>query len=142
SKNRRHPLTRSDSEAILNLFAGALADQTKNEPLSFRHLCEAVRAVHARAVGSYSVVVMIAGYGLVAFRDPSGIRPLQFARKKETDGKNSYLFTSESTVAQFLDYTEVEDVRAGELIAATLEGEVFRAKPLPAGSHEALAETP
>lgn len=129
SKARRHPLTGSDSETILNLFAESLADQTRNEPLAFRHLCEAVASVHRQAIGSYSVVVMIAGYGLVAFRDPRGFRPLVYGRKKEKDGKTSTLFASESTVAQFLDYTEIQDVRPGELIAATLEGEVFRAIP-------------
>ncbi len=129
SKARRHPLTRSDSEAILNLFAESLADQTRDEPLTFRHLCEAVAAVHRQAVGSYSVVVMIAGYGLVAFRDPLGLRPLHLARRKEKDGKTSTLFASESTVAQFLDYSEFEDVRPGELVAATIEGELFRAIP-------------
>lgn len=129
SKARRHPLTRSDSEAILNLFAESLADQTRDEPLAFRHLCEAVAAVHRQAVGSYSVVVMIAGYGLIAFRDPHGFRPLVVARRKEKDGKHSTLFASESTVAQFLDYSEIQDVRPGELVAATLEGEVFRAIP-------------
>jgi amidophosphoribosyltransferase len=141
TKARRHPLTRSDSEAILNLFAESLADQTRNESLTFRHLCEAVAAVHRQAIGSYSVVVMIAGYGLVAFRDPHGFRPLVFARKKEKDGKTSTLFASESTVAQFLDYTEIQDVRPGELIAATLEGEIFRAIPkMPVGSGDALTE--
>jgi amidophosphoribosyltransferase len=131
SGTRRHPLTRSDSEAILNLFAESLGEQTRSEKLSFRHLCEAVSAVHRQAVGSYSIVTLIAGYGLVAFRDPNGIRPLQFAKRKEKDGKTSFLFTSESTVAQFLDYGEVEDVRPGELVAVTLDGEVFRANVAP-----------
>lgn len=137
---RRHPLTRSDSEVILNLFAEALAEQTKTEPLSFRHLCEAVRAVHQKAVGSYSVVVMIAGYGLIAFRDPHGIRPLVFGKRKEANGKKSFLFASESTVAQFLDYTDCEDVGAGEIIAATLEGDVFRAKLTPQKSRPCMFE--
>lgn len=142
SQARRHPLTRSDSEAILNLFAESLADQTRNEPLTFRHLCEAVATVHRRAVGSYSVVVMIAGYGLVAFRDPYGFRPLVMGRKKEKDGKTSTLFASESTVAQFLDYGEIQDVRPGELVAATTEGEIFRAIPKSAmpGKEDALPE--
>lgn len=131
TKSRRHPLTGSDSETILNLFAESLAVQTRDEPLAFRHLCEAVASVHRQAIGSYSVVVMIAGYGLVAFRDPRGFRPLSFARKKEKDGKMSTLFASESTVAQFLDYSEIQDVRPGELIAATIEGEIFRAVPAP-----------
>jgi amidophosphoribosyltransferase len=129
SQARRHPLTRSDSEAILNLFAESLADQTREEPLAFRHLCEAVATVHRRAIGSYSVVALIAGYGLVAFRDPHGFRPLVMGRREEKDGKTSTLFASESTAAQFLDYTEIQDVRPGELVAATLEGEVFRAVP-------------
>jgi amidophosphoribosyltransferase len=143
SQARRHPLTRSDSEAILNLFSESLGEQTRNEPLTFRHLCEAVATVHRRAVGSYSVVVMIAGYGLVAFRDPHGFRPLVMGRKKEKDGKTSTLFASESTVAQFLDYSEIQDVRPGELIAATVEGEIFRAIPsLPVASSGSEAPVP
>jgi len=130
SKARRHPLTRSDSETILNLFAESLADQTRNEALTFRHLRAAVAAVHRQAVGSYSIVVMIAGYGLVAVRDPHGFRPLVFGKRKERDGKNSFLFASESTVAQFLDYSEIQDVHPGELVAVTNEGEVFRAIPM------------
>ncbi|MBC7386972.1 MAG: amidophosphoribosyltransferase [Cryobacterium sp.] len=140
SKSRRHPLTRSDSEAILNLFAEALAEQTKAETISFRHICEAVRAVHREAVGSYSVVIMIAGYGLIAFRDPLGLRPLVFGKRREADGKNSYLFASESTVAQFLDYTECVDVGAGELIATTLAGEVFRARIVEEKSRPCMFE--
>ncbi len=128
SKVRRHPLTRSDSEAILNLFAERLADETRDSDLSFRHVCEAVKNVFKYAVGSYSVVTLVAGYGLVAFRDPKGFRPLHFAKRTEEDGTRSHMFASESVAAQFLDYTEVEDVRPGELIVVTLDGEVFRAK--------------
>jgi amidophosphoribosyltransferase len=137
---RRHPLTRSDSETILNLFAESLADQTRDEPLAFRHLCEAVRAVHRQAIGSYSVVMLIAGYGMIAFRDPNGIRPLIFAKRKERDGKASFLFASESTVAQFLDYGDIEDVGAGELIATTLEGQVHRARIGKTAAEDSAAE--
>jgi amidophosphoribosyltransferase len=140
SKSRRHPFTGSDSETILNLFAESLAAQTKDEPLAFRHLCEAVASVHRQAIGSYSIVVMIADYGLVAFRDPYGLRPLICARKKEKDGKTSTLFASESTVAQFLDYSEIQDVRPGEVVVATLEGEIFRA--VPKNSRSTGAEAP
>lgn len=128
SKIRRHPLTRSDSETILNLFAETLADETRDADLSFRHVCEAVKNVFKHAVGSYSVVTLVAGYGLVAFRDPKGFRPLFFGKRKEADGNLSYLFASESVAAQFLDYTEIEDVRPGELVVVTLDGEVYRAK--------------
>jgi amidophosphoribosyltransferase len=127
-ESRRHPLTQSDTETILNLFAEALARASEGQKLNFRHICEAITQVHKRAIGSYSCVALIAGYGIIGFRDPHGIRPLLFARRTENDGKESYLFASESGAAQFLDYQSIQEVGCGELIAVTLDGRVERAK--------------
>lgn len=127
---RRHALTTSDSEAILNLFAEALSRKAMSHRLSFHSIASAVHEVMERAVGSYSIVTMIAGYGLVAFRDPHGIRPLMMAKRRETgaDGKPSLsvLVSSESTVASFLDYGEMEEIQPGEVVFVALDGSIQR----------------
>ena len=127
-ESRRHPLTQSDTETILNLFGEALARASEGQKLNFHHICEAIKTVQTRAVGSYSCVALIAGYGLIGFRDPHGIRPLLFAKRTETDGNTSYLFASESGAAQFLDYNSIEEVGPGEVISVSLEGRVDRAQ--------------
>jgi amidophosphoribosyltransferase len=126
--SRRHPLTQSDTEVILNLFSDALSRVPKKDQLSFHSICMATQEVFARAVGSYSIITMIAGYGLVAFRDPNGIRPLVWGQKKESDGTRSHIFSSESTVSSFLGYEGIKDVAPGSIVAITLDGEVHQAQ--------------
>lgn len=129
--SRRHPLTQSDTEVILNLFAESISKSPAKETLSFHTICQAVSEIFTRAIGSYSIVTMIAGYGLVAFRDPNGIRPLVWSKKKENEFETSHLFASESAVASFLGFEETQDVRPGEVVAVTLDGKVHRANLLP-----------
>jgi amidophosphoribosyltransferase len=74
----RHVNTNSDSEVLLNVLAHELQRSTKNYQLDPAAIFEAVAGVHRRCRGAYAVVAMIAGYGLLAFRDPYGIRPLVF----------------------------------------------------------------
>lgn len=81
TQSHRQLLTHSDSEIILNLFAEALADQSKGQKLSFEHICRAVNHIHENVQGSYSVVLLIADFGMVAFRDKKGIRPLVWGQK-------------------------------------------------------------
>src|SRR6185295_9761220 len=88
-KNRRNLLTHSDSEVVLNLFAEGLAQTPAGqgkEDLSFGDICKAAQKVFKEASGSYSIVTMIADHGLVAFRDPNGIRPLVWGRRRVNDG--------------------------------------------------------
>ena len=135
-QSHRHPLTGSDTEVILNLFAESLAQtlavrRTENPGVNhalptIEAIEHAVSEVHARAVGSYSIVTLVAGFGLVAFKDPNGIRPLTLARKREADGTQSTLFSSESSVASFLEYDSAEEVRAGEVVIATHDGKIHR----------------
>lgn len=139
--SRRHPLTQSDTETILNLFAESISRAPASETLSFRTVCQAVQEIFTRAVGSYSIVTMIAGFGLVAFRDPSGIRPLVHAKRKENEFEDSHLFASESTVAGFLGYEPAQDVAPGEVIAVTLSGQVHRAKISAAPTAGSTART-
>lgn len=129
-ENHRHPLSNSDTEVILNLFAEALSKKV-NGKLNFHSIIAAAQEVFERSVGSYSIVTMIAGYGLVAFRDPNSIRPLIYAKQKNTEGKFTHLFCSESGVATFLDYNDFEEIKAGEVIAITMDGEVSRAQIKP-----------
>jgi amidophosphoribosyltransferase len=125
-ESRRHPLSSSDTEVILNLFSEALVRCETGSTLSAESVVRAVREVMEQAVGSYSIVTLIAGFGLVAFRDPSGIRPLIHARRKVEGEREAHLFASESTVASFLDYREVTDVPPGEVWIATTEGGLHR----------------
>ncbi len=74
--DHRHINTDSDSEVLLNVLAHELEKTTRGLPLKPVDVFAAVRGVHKRVKGSYAVVALIAGHGLLAFRDPFGIRPL------------------------------------------------------------------
>ncbi|WP_075319984.1 amidophosphoribosyltransferase [Histophilus somni] len=103
---RRHVNTNSDSEILLNILAHHL-DQTTH-PLSTQDIFEAVRATHKDIRGAYACVAMMIGYGIVAFRDPNGIRPLVLGKREdEVSGKTEYMFASESIA---LDIADSEDI--------------------------------
>ncbi|MEK7302302.1 MAG: amidophosphoribosyltransferase, partial [Pseudomonadota bacterium] len=91
----RHVNTNSDSEVLLNVLAHELQESTRNYQLDPATIFAAVSGVHKRCRGAYAVVAMIAGYGLLAFRDPYGIRPLVFGTVENEMG-NEYLIASES----------------------------------------------
>lgn len=117
TNKRRHFLSTSDLEVIQNLFADRLAEVTKNqENVGPDQLAEAVQAVYNAAIGGYSVVTLIAGQGLLAFRDPKGIRPLVLGRKLLENNNFAYCVASEAIVFSFLGYEVVRDVEAGEVI--------------------------
>ena len=81
--DHRHTNTESDSEVLLNVFAHELERATRGVPLQPEDVFTAVRAVHKRIKGSYAVIALIAGHGLLAFRDPHGIRPLAMGRSQD-----------------------------------------------------------
>src|SRR3990167_7557031 len=110
----RHLNTNSDSEVLLNVFSLALRKQ-KPRNLTPEHVFRAVRMVHRRCKGAYSAVVLIGGHGIVGFRDPHGIRPLQLG-KRRYGMKEEYMIASESTVFKALDYEFVRDIRPGEAV--------------------------
>lgn len=148
-ERHRMPLTNSDLEVIENLFADAILAESDNaaspENLRFDQLERAVTSVMKSAVGGYSVVAMIAGQGMFAFRDPKGIRPLILGRRetmvKDASGslvkKNAYCVASELILLSFLGYEAVGDLQAGELIFVDMNGNLQR-KVLPS----AQAPTP
>ena len=100
----RHLKTSSDSEVILNIFAHAL-EKNKSLTLTKEQIFEAVDEVHDRVEGAYSVIMMILGHGLVAFRDPNGIRPLIYGNKDE-----KYMVASESVALDCLGYKVERDI--------------------------------
>ena len=112
--DRRHINTNSDSEILLNVLAHELihAGQLQLTP---KDIFNAVRGVHRRCKGAYAVVVMISGMGILAFRDPHGIRPLVYG-VKETDQGMQYMVASESVALDVLGYELVRDVKPGEAI--------------------------
>jgi len=128
SKERhRYINSHSDSEVLLNLFADGFSEQHANDNANafFDEICQAVRAVFNHAKGSYSVVSLIHNKGLVAFRDPHGIRPLSMATKKE--GKlNATLFSSESSCHYPLGFEPQGDVKPGEVVFINTKGRCFR----------------
>jgi len=117
----RHVNTNSDSEVLLNVLAHELQEAATNYKLDPATIFKAVSGVHRRCRGAYAVVAMIAGYGLLAFRDPYGIRPLVFGRV-ETERGFDYLVASESVALDTLGFELVRDVAPGEAIFIDLDG--------------------
>jgi amidophosphoribosyltransferase len=122
--NEHHRLveTTNDVELILYTLAAEL-EKKHLARLSVHDIFASVGAIHARVEGAYSVVTLIAGKGMLAFRDPFGIRPLIFGRKETPEG-TAYAFASESTVFDYLGYELLREVRPGEAVFVTLDGEV------------------
>lgn len=118
----RHVNTDSDSEVLLNVFAHELQLQGKLKPTA-DDIFAAVSGVHNRVSGGYAVVSLIARYGLVAFRDPKGIRPLVYG-KRESDIGTEYMVASESVALNVLGFTLIGDVAPGEAIYITVDGEL------------------
>mgnify|MGYP001581773196 CR=1 FL=1 len=120
----RHVNTNSDSEVLLNVLAHELQEGAANYKLDPATIFAAVSGVHRRCRGAYAVVAMIAGYGLLAFRDPYGIRPLVFG-KLETAAGTEYLVASESVALDALGYQLVRDVAPGEAIFIDEDGQFY-----------------
>ena len=122
----RHLNTDSDSEVILNIFAHELQKINSFTPKA-DEIFLAVQNMHKRLKGAYSIVLMISGVGLLAIRDPNGIRPLIMG-KKENDllGKTDYMFASESPALDALDFEITGDLKPGEAVFVSMEGEMNR----------------
>ena len=118
--DRRNINTESDSEVLLNVFAHELDGQRALTPEA---ALNAVDGVHRRARGGYAAVALVLGLGLVAFRDPNGIRPLVLGRR-ETDAGTEYAVASESVALDILGFERMRDVAPGEGIVITARGEL------------------
>ena len=119
SSDHRHINTESDSEVLLNVLAHELEKTTRGLPLSPADVFAAVRGVHKRIKGSYAVVALIAGHGLLAFRDPFGIRPLCMGR-----GDGLVAVASESVALEGLGLSFDRDVQPGEAVFVDMSGQV------------------
>ncbi len=120
-RDRRHINTDSDSEVLLNVLANSLQASARGVSLDPDTIFDAVREVHRRARGAYACVAEIAGYGILAFRDPYGIRPLCYG-VAETEYGTEYLVASESVALEGLGFRLVRDVAPGEAVFIDLDG--------------------
>jgi len=120
-RDRRHINTSSDTEVLLNVLADELQKETNSAALDESAMFNAVTCVTKRVKGSYAVVSLIAGYGLLAFRDPFGIRPLCIGRIDTSKGPE-WMIASESVALEGLGFTFVRDVNPGEAIYIDLDG--------------------
>jgi amidophosphoribosyltransferase len=114
-----------DVEAILQTFAHALAQTGVSRPTE-EAVFTAIDRVFTRCKGAYSVVSMVAGFGLVAFRDPFGIKPIIMGERTETGGRKSFCVASESVLLDLLDFHHTSSLRAGEAVVVRLDGTVTR----------------
>ncbi len=121
-QDRRHINTDSDSEILLNILAHELQIQDRMQ-LTADHIFKAVAGVHARASGGYACVALILGYGLVAFRDPHGIRPLVLG-ERETPNGIEYAVASESVALDILGFRFTRDVAPGEAVIISEHGQL------------------
>jgi len=121
--DRRHINTDSDSEVLLNIFAHELQIQERHA-LTPDHIFKAVAGVHERARGGYAVVSLLLGYGIVAFRDPHGIRPLVLGERDTAAGKE-YVVASESVALDILGFKCLRDVAPGEAVLLSADGRLF-----------------
>ncbi len=120
----RHLNTSSDSEVLLNVLAYELAREVKHRTkLLPNQIFSAMKRLFKRVEGGYACVAMIAGHGLLAFRDPYGIRPLIFG-VRETDGAPEYMVASESVALQTMGFKIIRDVRPGEAVYIDMNRQV------------------
>lgn len=120
STDHRHINTESDTEVLLNVLADELEKATRGKTLRVGDVFSAVRQVHKRIRGSYAVIALIAGHGVLAFRDPYGIRPLCFGRNAE----GGVMIASESVALDGTGHTLERDIAPGEAIFVNLEGQI------------------
>ena len=116
--DRRHINTESDTEVLINVLAHEIELAVRGLPLTPEAVFKAVAGVHARVKGSYAVIALVAGHGLLAFRDPYGIRPLCFG----AGGPGEWMVASESVALEGTGHRLQRDIQPGEAIFVDLEG--------------------
>jgi amidophosphoribosyltransferase len=121
--DRRHINTESDTEVLINILAHEIEVAVRDLPLTPEAVFRAVAAVHKRLKGSYAVIALIAGHGLLAFRDPFGIRPLAYGELRNEQG-SEYMVASESVAIEGTGRHVVRDVAPGEALFIDIEGQL------------------
>ena len=124
-RNRRHLNSSCDVEVLLNVFADEMSLQ-KGDGITPDMIFKAVEGVYRRVQGSYSTAALVVGGGLVAFRDPHGIKPIIMGKRRSNRGQMSYCVTSESVVLDMLDYHNTTNIQPGETVFIDLDGNVHR----------------
>ena len=121
--DRRHLNTESDSEVLLNVLAHEIQDQHPDK-LRPEHLFKAVEGVHKRCHGGYASIALVPTFGVVGFRDLNGIRPAVLG-KRESDRGTQYAIASESVALDVIGFETIRDLRPGETIILTLDGQMY-----------------
>tara|TARA_Y100000591_G_scaffold285356_1_gene267577 strand:+ start:1 stop:1350 length:1350 start_codon:yes stop_codon:yes gene_type:complete len=122
TEDRRHLNTQSDSEVILNVFAHELQKRLDGA-ITANSIFGAIEAVHDRCRGGYAVIIMIVGYGIVAFRDPNGIRPLILGKRK-SEMSEEYMIASESVALNVTQFDIDRDILPGEGLIIENNGKI------------------
>ncbi len=125
----RHINTDSDSEILLNILAHELQELGKDDP-DENDIFQAVEAVHRRCRGGYAAVAMIAGYGILGFRDPYGVRPVVVGRRHSEDGAE-YMIASESVALDTLGFELVGDLGPGQAVFIDTQGNMHTRQCAP-----------
>ena len=125
--DRRHLNSDSDTELLLNVLANELQRtmSSVHADLTPDDVFDAVAGVHRRVEGSYAVISLIAGRGMLAFRDPFGIRPLVLGHRLDDNGRDEWVVASESLVIDAGGYELVREVRPGEAVWITTAGKLY-----------------
>ena len=122
--DRRHLNTSSDTELLVNVLAHELQEQVTGPDLDPDQIFAAVERVHERVEGSYATIAMIPGYGLLAFRDPFGIRPLVLGKRARGFVGDDWIVASESLVLESGGYELLRDIAPGEAVFIALDGQM------------------
>ena len=122
--DRRHLNTSSDTELLVNVLANELQSQVSGTDLDPEQVFNAISRVHERVEGSYAAIALIAGHGLLAFRDPFGIRPLVLGRRQTGFTGDEWIVASESLVLESAGYELVRDIAPGEAVFIAPNGEM------------------
>jgi amidophosphoribosyltransferase len=122
--DRRHLNTTSDTELLVNVLANELQEQVSGSELDPEQIFTAIARLHERVEGSYAAIALIAGHGLLAFRDPFGIRPLVLGRRPAGFVGDDWIVASESLVLESAGYELVRDLEPGEAVFIAMNGEM------------------
>jgi amidophosphoribosyltransferase len=138
---RRHINTPSDAEVLLNVLAHEVHAASQGESLSPAMLFTAIACLQRRVQGSYAAVAQVAGHGILAFRDPQGIRPLCLGVRRGGGDGDEYMFASESVALEGMGFSYVRDVAPGEAVYVSLAGELHaRQLSVPQGARPSAFE--
>ena len=130
-KDRRHLNTSSDTELLVNILGSELQSEITGPDLDPDQVFRAVTRVHERVEGSYAAIALLAGYGLLAFRDPFGIRPLILGTRQSEIGTYEWVVASESLVLENAGFDVVRDILPGEAVFVTLDGQLHTRQCTP-----------